>query len=258
MPEITNIKTESDIPYLLAAGAASTAIRSITPGDKTQPVIIVPKDYRVEYPKMDTFEKNLPAPLRKRGEFPFMDVESFIRYFDQHATENARIFATITDTSASYRAVLNFHGVEPSWNDHECSVALQPTHEWLLWCANNKKEMNQAAFAAFLEENADMFTLPPGAQLLDLVTRLEGKSDVEFTQGLKLQSGAIDLKYTEIVELSGGVTGPKDGKMQVPQILEVSIAPFEGCPHYNIKARLRFRINSRKLFFYYEDRKSVV
>jgi uncharacterized protein YfdQ (DUF2303 family) len=253
MPEIRNIKTESDIPFLLAAGAANAEMTKIPlDADLIQPAFVVPKDYRVEYPDLDKFEKNRAKPKRKQGLFKFADVESFIRYYLEHSDENSRIFADINDDTASYEAVLNFHGADPSWNDHKCRVELQPTHEWLTWCANNKKEMSQTEFASFLEENAEMFITPPGAKLLELVSNLEGKCHADFTQGIKLQSGAINLKYTEVVELSGGVNGPKDGAMTVPAMLEASIAPFEGTTHYTIKARLRFRINNRKLFFFYE------
>ncbi|HEX4646322.1 MAG TPA: DUF2303 family protein, partial [Verrucomicrobiae bacterium] len=69
---------------------------------------------------------------------------------------------------------------------------------------------------------------------------------------VKMQTGAIKLAYTEEVELKGG-SASQAGELAIPAILEVGIAPFEGVARYRIKARLRYRIENRKVVFWYES-----
>lgn len=241
-----------NIKSMLDAGRAVGTPFFINPGSEAAPLLVVPDGYEAVFPDSDEAEKWLAKPVRKRGTFSFADVDSFIRYFMEHATPDSRIDAHISDTGIGFTGHVNFHGKEPSWNDHNCVVQMRPTHEWSVWCNSNNVAMSQTKFAQFLEDNADMFVDPPGAQLSELVTTLEGKSHVDFSQAVKLQTGAVNLKFTETIELKGGVAGPQSGDMQIPKTLKVSIAPFEGTPRYEIMARLRFRIQDRKLTLWYE------
>lgn len=236
---------------LLNAGASAASIKSLPSTDPFVPVAIVPSGYKVEMLRVADFEKWSGKPRRKTGVMPFADVDSFIRYFKEHRTDDARIFATSTDSSGTFIGIMNFHGAEPSFNDHKCYVDLQATHEWKIWLSNAKNYKAQGAFATFLEENADMFVSPSGLDLVELVTNLEGKCHVDITQAVKLTTGAIQLKYSEVIEVKGG-TVPQSGEMQVPKELTVSIAPFEGCAPRQMRARLRYRIDNRKIQFAYE------
>jgi uncharacterized protein YfdQ (DUF2303 family) len=243
--ENDNIKTAMD------AGAALANIHDIEPDGLSAPIIVVPTGYKTEVPSVERVEAWLVNPLRKKGEFHLSELDSFIRYFNEHKTDDSRIFATITDTGAYFEGVLNFHGKQPAFGDHRCTLKLTPTHEWNVWLTNNKVKMTQADFAQFLEDNADMFTEPTGANLLEIVQTLEGKSHVNISQAVKLQNGQLKLTYTEDVELKG-VTSAQAGEMILPMILNVGIAPFQGVTRYAMKARLRYRIENRKITLWYE------
>ncbi len=235
---------------LLNAGAALSNIRFITNGGSA-PVAIVPDGYQLKFIPLQLMETWQGKPNRKTGWYHFDDVPSFIRYFNEHATEDARIFAKITDTGAKFYGILNFHGKEPSFNDHLCVTALRETHEWNVWMQHANKFMTQPAFALFLEENSDLFLEPRGADLLELVADLEGKAHVDINQAVKLQTGAISLKYTETVELKAG-SASQSGELTVPKEITVEIAPFEGTRQHTMKARLRYRIENKKILFAYE------
>lgn len=248
MPNETKSNTAS-IEELVAATASG--LISPSKDNPGAPMAIVPKDYRVEIIPRKGVEDWLPKPLRKTGDFVFADTDSFVRYFNEHKNEESRIFAEVSDTGGNFRGVLNFHGKESSFNDHVCSFRLRATHEWGTWCDHANKHMGQQAFATFLEENSDMFTVPTGAALLELITTLDGKANVLVNSAIKLQTGAIKLAYTEEIELKGG-SGSQAGELIVPAVLEAGIAPFEGTTRYKMTARLRYRIESRKIEFWYQ------
>jgi uncharacterized protein YfdQ (DUF2303 family) len=239
-----------DIEAAIEAGKVMAAIQFVAASNGA-PVIVLPEG-DTQILKLEDIEPWLERPKRKRGLFKFEDVDSFIRYFNEHKTEDSRIFATIRDNAVQFEGELDFHGDKPEFREHKCSVALSPTLEWKIWTDNNKKQMTQAQFAQFLEDNADLFSEPKGTDLLELVQTLEGKSHVNITQAVKLQNGAVKLNFTEDVELRGGATSEKPGDMVVPNKFKVSITPFVGVGYYSMEARLRYRIADRKISFWYE------
>jgi uncharacterized protein YfdQ (DUF2303 family) len=241
-----------NLKIILDAGAATAGIHGIIPDGKTVPLSTVPEGYQLRIVPVEDCEQWLTKPLRKKGTFIFTDVDSFIRYFNEHKSPTeSRIFAVIRDAQASFRGVLNFHGTEPSFNDHACVFALTPTLEWQTWMGHNAVHMTQCEFAAFLEVNADVFTDPTGADLLELVQNLEGKSHVNIAQAIRLKNGAVKISYNEDVVLKGQSLS-QAGEMEVPSILKLSIAPFEGIAPYPMQARLRYRIAEQKITFWYE------
>lgn len=224
---------------------------AIVPDGKA-PVFVLPKEHRAEILDLGRIEPWLGRPTRKRGNFYFGTVESFVRYFNEHKDKNSRIFAVVCDSGAKFVGMLNFHGEEPSFNDHACHHVLQHTQEWRTWIDHNRQPMSQAEFASFLEENADLFVQPAGADLLELIQTLEAKQHVHYDSGMKLQNGTIRLRYSEEVELRGCPSGTQSGDMELPALVTASIVPFEGVSQYEVKARLKYKLDSRKVSFWYE------
>lgn len=254
IPENIMETDENVIQTALAAGAATNPIHTVLAPDGIKiPFVVVPVGYNAIFPGEDEFAPFLASPLRTKGTFAFSDTDSFIRYFNEHKNEHSRIFANITDKNARFQGVINFHAPDqPQFRDHVCVTSTVPTHEWLVWTDRNRKCMTQGEFATFLEENSDMFVDPSGTTLLELVQTLEGKADVNIKQAVKLQNGGLQINYSEDIELRGGASSAQDGTMLLPTILTVGIAPFEGVSRYEMKARLRYRIENRKITFWYE------
>lgn len=209
------------------------------------PVVLVPNGYSLE-----SVEEYGVQPLRVRAKPAFTDASSFCAYVKRHLTPETHLWARISDRGGSFGATFDYHSKQrPGWCEHVARFELEPTPEWKAWTEANGRKMGQADFAAWLEANAEMLVQPAGAALLELVTTLEGKQSVGFTSGIRLQSGANRLMYSEEVELRG-VAGTRDGAMELPAVIEAGIAPFHGCPPYKAAARLRYRIESRKLSFW--------
>lgn len=243
---------------LMDAGArAQVAI----PG--ADPFVVIPQSHRLES------ILHLVPPTRIRTQVSLSDPASFTAYVNRFKDEDTLIFADVTDTGAKFTAILDFHkaGARPGSEDaeqpakldtaiprylsHAATFECQKTTEWLRWMDCNGKKMSQVEFATWLEENQDLIVEPSGGELLELVQNLEGKSDVRFATAVKLQNGRNSLQYDEDVTLSGTVQS-KSGKMEIPQNIGAGIAPFQGVSKYAVNARLKYRIEQRKLTFWFE------
>jgi uncharacterized protein YfdQ (DUF2303 family) len=184
-----------------------------------------------------------------------LDAQSFIDYVNRYKTDRTLLFCSVGDLGATFKAILDFHGAAPDLKPGECehtaAYATTATAEWTSWMANNRQAKNQRQFAEWLEDNAPLFVSPSGADLLELVTTLEGKSDVRFVSATRLQSGGSKLDFNEDVTLKG-ITNAQQGFVELPKIVKAGIAPFLGAPKYEVEARLKFRIESSKLTLWLE------
>ncbi len=240
-----NIEAET-VDRIAEFGAKAPELVTIEGG---RPVVVVPSACEV---------KSLAAffpPLRIERKVVLLEHGSFADYVNRFKTGNTVIFADVTDTGAKFTALLDYHGAAPELVPAHCAhVAMfetLPTAEWKDWMANNGQRMNQEAFATFLEEHQKMIQDPPGAELLEMVQSLTGKNDARFNMGVKLKSGAINFKYEEDVVLKG-TASTKEGELEFPSSLKAGIAPFQGTDPYEVNARLKFRIESRRLNLWYE------
>lgn len=182
-----------------------------------------------------------------------IDGDSFSDYVNRFKTENTLVFASVTDTGARLVALLDYHGPpdKAARCEHLAVYETVPTTEWSTWQSANRQKMDQVKFAKWLEDNAKLFVAPSGADLLELVLTLEGKNEVNFTSAHRLESGKNKLDYTEDVTLRG-VQSTKQGSVDLPRELVAGISPFHGAPKYSVRARLKCRIEGRKLSLWFE------
>lgn len=242
-----------NVKALLDAGAAH-ALPITQHGGR--PVVIVPAGYAVK-------ELELPPERIEQGR-SFSDVESFGVYVNRFACPGTLLFAKVTDTNCEITAHLDYHdktfldGSERvrGWSSHKAHLSCVLTKEWATWMkhngpkGNNGEAFSQSAFAQFLEDNERVFRAPSGAELLELVTTLEGKNNVRFNTAMRLNNGKAKIDYEEDVELRGGVG---TGQIEIPTELTCAIIPFENGPEpYTIRSRLRYRIANRQIVFWYE------
>lgn len=216
-------------------------------------IVVVPKDYRAEAvePLVERFRD---TPLRIKANVKLADADSFIRYVADFKNDDTRIFSTVPPNNGAptFLAIVDYHtGDHPDWCEHRATYACVFTEEWTRWTGNNKARLSQAEFATLLEENASLVVAPPGAELLELVTTLEGKNNITCNSLIRLSNGRAKLEYQEEVELKGTVSSTT-GQIEFPTSLIVAIAPFDGGPSYKITCRLRYRIENRRLVFWFE------
>lgn len=239
-----------DMQIILDAGRALGGTVELSADGRN--VIVVPEGYKAEAVEA-LVERYLPAPRRKKVLMSFTTPSSFISYVGEHKVASTRIFVTGDKTTPQFTAYIDFHSkVKTSWNEHVAKYACEPTEEWKAWCAMEKKPMNQQEFAEFIEVQQSSIIEPPGAALLELITTLEAKVDVNFNSAIKLHNGKVKLGYVEDVAMTGGGSGTQQGQIEIPTHFVVGVQPFEGLDGYKIKCRLKYRVGGGKVTFHYE------
>jgi uncharacterized protein YfdQ (DUF2303 family) len=240
-----NLKT------VLDAGAKASALTR--PGDATD-VLVVPNGYQA-LPAEKIIEQYLPAPRRVRANVLLNHLDSFIEYVNLFKQPQSRVFTT---SDGSMSAIIDYHipsaspGLAtPAWGSHRASYSPVQTAEWQRWLQSNKKRMDQTSFAEFLEENQDLIVEPKGADLLEMIQTLEGKNHIDCNSLIRLSNGQTRLEYIEQVTLKGQVNNVP-GAVEFPSMLVAGIIPFDGGAAYKVRCRLRYRIENRKLAFWYE------
>jgi uncharacterized protein YfdQ (DUF2303 family) len=242
------VKIPDNVQALLDAGRSMGAAVSVA---GSVPAVVIPQGYKLEAMRFDA--------ARVPRSVTFTDPPSFIDYVMRYKMAGTLIFAALTDQGCKLVAHLDYHDkptlaaeLNPrAWSTHTATLSLEVTQEWAKWMTNNggTDPFDQTEFALFLEDNERVFESPSGADLLELVTTLEGRSNVRFNTAIRLNSGKNRLDFEEDVELRGGVT---KGSLEIPAKLLLLIQPFSGVPHYRVEARLRYRIVSKALVFWYE------
>lgn len=251
--------TKDAIQLLMDAGARA----QLMGGD---PFLVVPPQHQLK--NMAEFV----PPTRIRTTVRLDTPDAFITYVNRFKDDDTLIFGAVTDTGAKFAAVLDYHlapkvfatasdkgvtvqdrtSAAPRYLSHLAMFDCQTTTEWQRWMKQDGVRMSQADFATWLEDNQDLFENPSGAELLELVLSLEGKAEVRFNSSIRLSSGKNALVYDEDVALVGNAGSSKPGKIEVPQMLTARICPFQGTPGERVNARLKYRIEGRKLTFWFE------
>jgi uncharacterized protein YfdQ (DUF2303 family) len=227
------------------------------PFPQGEPFTVVPNGMQV---------KNLgefAPPSHVKVTCAFTEPDSFVAYVNRFKSPRTQIFAAVTDATASLRAVIDYHA--PAGENADCLVGARtaarcahvatydcvPTAEWQRWCAANGKKFTQVEFATWLEDNQTLFVEPSGAELLELALTLEGIAAVRFNSQMRMADGKNSLMYEEDVEVRG-TSSTKGGQIVLPQAIVAVIQPFHGVDNYKVQARLKTRVEGRKLTVWFE------
>lgn len=215
-------------------------------------VLIVPDSYEA-HSLEKVIEPYLARPRRIKANVKLDTLESFTDYVREHQMVHTRVFAANAangSSSPTLTAVIDFHGPgEPSWNEHRAIYSPVNTEEWKRWTGSDRANMDQLKFATFLEENLAAIVSPPGADLLEMVQTLEGKADARYTAMQRLATGKTKLVYEENTSLTGSTVA---GQVEWPSQLELGVALFEGGTLYKVTCRMKYRLASGKITFWYE------
>ncbi len=194
-------------------------------------------------------------PKRIKRNVALLEAGSFADYVNKFRSPNTLIFATVSETGVEFRAILDYHAsapdLTPAYCAHQASFRALETPEWKTWCAADRIWLNQVEFAEFIEDNAGLFVEPNGAALLELIRDLKGHKNARFNQCADLATGGFSVGYDEdIVVKAANKTGA--GELELPATVKTGIAVFQGSTPYEINARLKLKIEERKLFLKFE------
>lgn len=241
MPDLTDTQSLID---LAQAGA--------------EPHGLEPNLYSVVVPaggqqKLIDLQQYAPNPRRKTGTVKTHDANAFTTYVTKHALTGTEIWAD--EENARIVAVINAHEgtndegdeLPAGWNDHRALLAVRRTDAWNAWLAKDGKWMRQDEFAEHIEDRAIDIAKPSGADVLELAQSITATVGVSFESSKRLSNGERQLEYKETIDAKAG----NRGRLEIPEIIELGLIPFQGAPAYKVRARFRYRINGGNLALSY-------
>lgn len=189
-----------------------------------------------------------PARIDRR--LTFSDSESFIRYINDFRDEGTRIWALFGNSGGKYQAVLDYHhdADHPRWGSHVADYSCPTTPEWDRWIGLSGKPMTQDVFADFVEEQRLAFIDPDVATMLEISRSLEASTSGKFESKINPQNGSRTLVYVADTTATAGGSA----KLSIPNEIVVRLQPFRRGAHYQVKARLVYRIREGKVTFQYD------
>lgn len=217
-------------------------------------------------------------PLARRGTAQVTSLSSFIALVNRHkvAAESV-IFANTDWRKPSLTAVIDYHVAatpddkeDDAFEDagarngkHRVHYAYPLSEPWKEWVEADGRKMNQADFAAFLEEHITELAAPTDAErikweadfkakfatpaeLLDLSRGLEVTVGAKVKNRTKLQTGETQMVFeVEYADANGG-------ELVVPGLFLLSVAPFHRGEAIRIPVRLRFRAGGADIVWFFE------
>lgn len=240
--------TEEDITVneteaAAALGAVAAAPQEIEPGtvytiaDGAGRVRVVTTDEYADHPRHTAASRVVT------------DAASFVAYVNRHKVPGTEVFAH-TSASTVVGVIDSHEGTDaaPGWQKHKLMLVLEHTKAWLAWAAHDlgndsRNWMNQQEFAEFIEDRALDVIEPDHARVIELATKFEASTTVDFGSAIRLDNGEVKFEYTETV---GAKKGNK-GDIEFPKELKLGLRPYIGGPIYYVFASLRYRISGNGL-----------
>ncbi|HWA07951.1 MAG TPA: DUF2303 family protein [Opitutaceae bacterium] len=260
MPPEQHQKSEADsVADIVRKNLSDIATLSGDRGLKVAVLVHPPGSKR----EIESLERFMELPIRKRAMIILNDHPSFIDYVERHKEAGTIILAEIGPNGGVFVAIIDYHlpedaegtgqaggaaAVKSRWGDHVCKYVAEFTPEWVRWMKMNGQLLSQADMALFIEDNLFDIVTPPAAEMLDLVKTLEATQGAQFKSAIRLDNGDRDLQYTHQTQAKAG----QQGNSQVPQSFKLKFAILTNGPAYDIECRFRYRISEGHLALGYE------
>jgi len=264
--------TIDKIAELSVAGAGVTITTIKAPDD----LVGVPKEIPIAIRHGETpevidlshhFEKYRNFPGFKRGTAKALTLDSFIELTNRHKTKDSAVFADTNWQKPTFTAVIDYHvnesGGAADNGKHRIHYAFPLSEEWTAWNEKNGAPMEQADFAAFLEDRIAELASPEGnekkeleqafsttvatpAELVQLSRGLQVNVEAVVKSAVTLQTGEGSIQWEETHRDHNGQP------LKVPGIFLLSIAPFFMGEKVRIPVRLRYRKQGTRLVWFYQ------
>ena len=276
---------ETAVEALAKLGAEASGVEIVTlerpPGEAGVglPAIIPVAIVRGDKPEVRDVQHLLGAwrfkPRAKAGTAKALTLRAFIDLTKRHMTEHTAVFADSDWTKPSLTTVVDYHRLNGTAQDgavevgaaenlkHRIVYPFPLSEEWKAWIKMNGELMNQAEFAAFIEDRiADLSspadfergqyepqfgtTLATPADLIQLARGLAVNVEAKVKNAQTLQSGEASIQFEEVHK-------DADGKpIRVPGIFMLKVAPFFMGEIARIPVRLRYRLRAGTIVWFYQ------
>lgn len=189
---------------------------------------------------VQSLESHLPRPLVQRGGVTIHDPSDFAELVNRlHDPNHTALYANVE--AGQITAVFDDHAAAnvAGWRQHRATLRLKADADWERWAAKDNQLQTQEEFAEFLEDVAHTVVDPDAATLYEIATTFRASVKAAYAGGIKAQSGDVEFTFKEETEAKAGVSG----KLAIPQIITVRLAPWMGVDPVELVARFRFRLN---------------
>lgn len=205
------------------------------------------------------------APERRQGTATVDTLASFVDLVNRHKDADSALFGETSWPEPKLTAVIDYdrEGVAARNRTHRIVYAFPLTEEFKAWVKMNATPMAQDAFAAFLEEHAAELAAPEDgersayeplfrekfatpSELISLSRHLEVFVSARAKQGIRLQSGERTVEFSEEHQNAKGES------VIIPGIFMISLPAFIDGSAVRIPARLRYRIVSGDIKWFYQ------
>jgi len=157
-----------------------------------RPVKLVPQGWSlVPVPGWEPVE-----PDRIAADLVFRDLVSFMDYVNKFKNEDTLLLAH--RDSHSIRAIIDYHRpTQPKYCQHKAKLELQPDPHWDQWLKFNGKEMEQEAFAEFLEDHLRDIVSPAAADLMAAVNAFTVEGSLKFSRIQRTLDGTVKFELLD-------------------------------------------------------------
>jgi uncharacterized protein YfdQ (DUF2303 family) len=248
-------QTESEAVAQIVRDSAQPIFKQPAAHGTAVPLIVNPRTCAVE-----SLEKFLPLPVRKRAVVNLRDVDSFIDYVKLHQEPGTVVLGNLDPDGASFAAILDYHLTNgdpaatdfkpgaPGWGAHRCNLKLEHTPEWLAWTERDEEPLGQVEFARFLEDNRLDIADPDAATIIEMATSFEATSGAVFKGAVRMDNGDRKITFDTTTQARAG---SPERQIQIPEIITLKLPVFTNGPEFEVKAFFRYRlVNGGVMLFY--------
>ena len=185
-------------------------------------------------------------PKRKQVNLSLTSVDSFVQYVNEQKNENTRIFGSISGEPYSFRAIIDYHGIngqQPDWCEHTVNVELALSEQFRTWRKISDGLMNQSDFVEFLKDNRLDIIQPDNGQILTLCMELDAHAESRCTSKVPTNNG-MAFSFVEDIQ-----TTRNGEKVEVPSSILLNIPVFEGTEPVQIECDFKFRLAGGTMAF---------
>lgn len=213
----------------------------------------------------DIIDRYRIDPVALIGTATTTTLQSFIDLVNRHKNDGSAVFAKTSWPEPALTAVIDYHGEKAAarWGRHKIRYAFPITDEFKVWIGKNGKPMEQAEFAAFLEEHAAELSAAYGPEAAEFETLFKEKfatpSDlIALSRNLEIHIGGKVKRAERLqtgertIEFVEEHTNAKGEKVDIPGLFMVQVAAFIDGESIRIPARLRYRVSGGEIMWFYQ------
>lgn len=222
------------------------------------PVAVVPEGKKLQ--DLTPFLEALrPRPTRRKGIAAIKSRQAFIDHVNDFKDNQSAVFADPNREAPKLLAVYDYNergGIEdalPRFGQHRAVYQCELSEQWQAWMEQNETPLNQAEFAAFLEDHIEDVMLVDGPHINELVQLLEAKvggpsAMLKLSRGLQVTAttrvgNAVTLATGEVqVNFAEHHADEKGSPITTPNLFFLNIPVFDRGEAYQVALRLRYRL----------------